>query len=161
MTKKNQRSTVEKRRSTKKEEAEYDKEKTEVNKEYDKYIASLRSTKYSSMSDGGKNLVAKESSKNLSNYMLHLSVMCPFMLPIGIGMIRFRDTCEETKELSKEIGLLSKDKVRKILFEVCTEVVPTKVKGDRSKSVLFDGCMLANQLQKMAEKERSQKTIGL
>ena len=33
-----------------KEKAEYDKEKTEVNEEYDKYIASLRSTKYSSMS---------------------------------------------------------------------------------------------------------------
>jgi hypothetical protein len=87
--------------------------------------------------------------------------MCPFMLPIVIGMIRFRDTCEETKELSKEKGLLSKDKVRKIVFEVCTEVVPPKVKGDRSKSVPFDGCMLANQLQKMAEKERTQKTIGL
>jgi hypothetical protein len=113
-------------------------------------------------SDVDKNyLAAKESSKNLSDYMLYLLVIRPFMLPIGIGMIRFRDTCEEAKEFffSKENGLSSKnkDKLPKMLLEVCTEVEPTKVKGDRSKSVLFDGCMLANQLQKMVEKEKWNK----
>jgi hypothetical protein len=41
---------VDKKKKKKKNKAEYDKEKTEVNKEYDKYIASLRSTEYSSMS---------------------------------------------------------------------------------------------------------------
>jgi hypothetical protein len=87
-------------------------------------------------------LAAKDSSKNLSDYMLYLLVMCPFLLPIGIGMIRFRDTCEEAKEFSKEKGLSSKGKagLRNMLLQVSTEVKPAKVKGDRSKSVLFDGC---------------------
>ncbi|XP_050248146.1 uncharacterized protein LOC126695432 [Quercus robur] len=43
-------------------------------------------------SNGGKKLAAKnlrcKGSKNLSDYMLYLLVMCPFLLPIGIGMIR-------------------------------------------------------------------------
>jgi hypothetical protein len=82
------------------------------------------------------------------------------MLPIGIGMIRFRDTCEEAKEFSKEKGLSSKEKagqagLQNMLLQVSTDVKPAKVKGDRSKSVLFDGCRLAHQLQKkMVEKEK-------
>uniref|UniRef100_A0A7N2N1L2 Uncharacterized protein n=1 Tax=Quercus lobata TaxID=97700 RepID=A0A7N2N1L2_QUELO len=31
---------------------------------------------------------------------------------------------------------------------------PVYVKGDRSKSVLFDACMLAKELNKLEEKER-------
>jgi hypothetical protein len=40
-----------------------------------------------------------------------------------------------------------------MLLKVSTEFEPTKVKGDRSKSVLFDGCRLAHLLQNM-EKEK-------
>ena len=36
-----------------------------------------------------------ELSKWLSQYMLYILVKCPLMLPRGIGMIRFRDTCAE------------------------------------------------------------------
>ena len=39
------------------------------------------------------------------------------------------------------------DQARIILLEVSTEVPPSKVKGDRSKSVLFEGCRLAKSLQ--------------
>ena len=39
------------------------------------------------------------------------------------------------------------DHARMILLEVSTEVPPSKVKGDRSKSVLFEGCRLAKSLQ--------------
>uniref|UniRef100_A0A7N2LMG8 DUF4220 domain-containing protein n=1 Tax=Quercus lobata TaxID=97700 RepID=A0A7N2LMG8_QUELO len=34
-------------------------------------------------------------SKWQSQYALYLLVMCPFMLPMGLGMIRFRDTCAD------------------------------------------------------------------
>lgn len=39
----------------------------------------------------------------------------------------------------------------RMLLEVNTEVPPTKVKGGRSKSVLFDGCRLATVLNKPAD----------
>ncbi|XP_050267927.1 uncharacterized protein LOC126712588 [Quercus robur] len=109
-------------------------------------------------SGGGENLAAEKSShkwsKNLSDYMLYLLVMCPFLLPIGIGMIRFQDTCEEAKHFFQEKGL-SKNKVKfcKMLLEVNTDVEPIKVKGDRSKSVLFNANKLAKQLQEMGEEK--------
>ncbi|KAL0370930.1 UNVERIFIED_CONTAM: hypothetical protein Sangu_0411100 [Sesamum angustifolium] len=43
-----------------------------------------------------------DHSKHISDYMLYLLIACPFMLPIGIGMIRFRDTCAEAKEFLEE-----------------------------------------------------------
>ncbi|KAM4130133.1 hypothetical protein ACJW30_01G077900 [Castanea mollissima] len=109
-------------------------------------------------SGGGKNLAAEYSShkwsKNLSDYMLYLLVMCPFLLPIGIGMIRFQDTCEEAKHFFQEKDL-SKNKVKfcKMLLEVNTDVEPIKVKGDRSKSVLFYANKLAKQLQEMGKEK--------
>lgn len=89
-----------------------------------------------------------KESKQLSDYMMYLLVMCPFMLPIGIGMIRFTDTCAEAKEFFKERNL-GKDLATACnkLLTVNTEVEPAKVKGDRSKSVLFDACKLAKSLQ--------------
>ncbi|GAA0170540.1 hypothetical protein LIER_40981 [Lithospermum erythrorhizon] len=90
-------------------------------------------------------------SKHLSDYMLYLLVMCPFMLPMGIGMIRYRDTCAEARDFFKDKNL-GNDKL-KLFTNACekirnvnTEVLPRKVKGDRSKSVLFDACRLAKSL---------------
>ncbi|KAL7176854.1 hypothetical protein ACSBR2_030235 [Camellia fascicularis] len=40
--------------------------------------------------------------KMLSDYMLYLLVMRPFMLPNGIGQIRFQDTCAEAIDLLQE-----------------------------------------------------------
>ncbi|MCD7447909.1 hypothetical protein HAX54_035840 [Datura stramonium] len=99
--------------------------------------------------------IQSNQSKQLSDYMLYLLVVCPFMLPIGIGMIRFRDTCAEAKEFFTERNLVKElaiacDK----LLTVNTEVGPAKVKGDRSKSVLFDACILSKSLQ---EKGKEQK----
>lgn len=81
------------------------------------------------------------------------------MLPIGIGMIRFKDTCAEAKEFLTERNLkrnlvIACDK----LLKVNTEVGPAKVKGDRSKSVLFDACILAKSLQEKG-KEKKWKII--
>ncbi|KAM4099783.1 hypothetical protein ACB094_05G018000 [Castanea mollissima] len=102
-----------------------------------------------------------EASRRLSNYM-YLLVVCPVMLPNGIGQIRFRDTCAEANEFFKErksklgggnVGkMLHTKKLNacSMLLQVNTEIPPSKVKGDRRKSVLFDACRLAKSLQSLA-----------
>ncbi|PIN05014.1 hypothetical protein CDL12_22443 [Handroanthus impetiginosus] len=95
-----------------------------------------------------------EHSKQISDYMLYLLLECPFMLPIGIGMIRFRDTCAEVKEFLEERNVKNnKVKACKKLLKVNMGVVPGKVKGDRSKSVLFDACKVAKLLIKRREEK--------
>ncbi|XP_076911480.1 uncharacterized protein LOC143569473 [Bidens hawaiensis] len=88
-------------------------------------------------------------SKNLADYMLYILVMCPFMLPMGIGIIRFRDTCAEATVFFKERSDTSKDDAYEMLRKVSTKVFPQRVKGDRSKSVLFEACKLAASLNEM------------
>ncbi|GFS32298.1 hypothetical protein Acr_00g0021840 [Actinidia rufa] len=93
-------------------------------------------------------------SKILSDYMLYLLVMCPFMLPNGIGQIRFQDTCAEAIEFLQEWKAIRdiKQACEELLL-VNTKVLPNEVKGDRSKSVLFDACRLAKAL-KVQEKDK-------
>ncbi|KAF5442055.1 hypothetical protein F2P56_036920 [Juglans regia] len=95
-------------------------------------------------------------SKLVSDYMLYLLVMKPTMMSAvaGIGQIRYRDTCAEAKRFFRNKGLgpkMVKDACEKLLA-VNTDVKPVHVKGDRSKSVLFDACMLAKELQKLEKK---------
>lgn len=91
-------------------------------------------------------------SKTLSDYMLYLLVMQPTMMSAvsGIGQIRFRDTCAEAKKFfgRGELEKGQSDACRNIL-NVNTDVKPVAVKGDRSKSVLFDACMLAKELNEL------------
>ncbi|KAI5321020.1 hypothetical protein L3X38_030090 [Prunus dulcis] len=77
--------------------------------------------------------------------------MCPFMLLNGIGQIRFRDTCAEAEEFFKEKKIMKSGERKACtkLLDVCTDILPSKVKGDRSKSVLFDACRLAKALQSL------------
>ncbi|KAH0734037.1 hypothetical protein KY285_009744 [Solanum tuberosum] len=102
-----------------------------------------------------RSIKSKQISKQLSDYMLYLLVVCPFMLPIGLGMIRFRDTCAEAKEffterkVGKDLAIASRK-----LLTVNTEVRPAKVKGDRSKSVLFDACILAKSLKEKGNQRK-------
>ncbi|KAF8392014.1 hypothetical protein HHK36_022354 [Tetracentron sinense] len=91
-------------------------------------------------------------AKLVSEYMLYLLVMCPFMLPSGIGLIRFRDTCAEAMNFCKERkSIKDRKKACRTLNKVETKVLPSEVKGDRSKSVLFDACKLAKLLQSLGE----------
>ncbi|XP_076888374.1 uncharacterized protein LOC143538786 [Bidens hawaiensis] len=92
-------------------------------------------------------------SKKLADYMLYLLVMCPFMLPMGIGIIRFRDTCAEALVFFKERSGTNKDDAYEMLRHVDTKVFPKTVKGDRSKSVLFEACKLAASLNEMGRAE--------
>ncbi|KAK2640120.1 hypothetical protein Ddye_027915 [Dipteronia dyeriana] len=90
-------------------------------------------------------------SKLLSDYMLYLLVMHPTMMSVeaGIGKIRFRDTCAEANRLftSKDLGPNEEKEACQEILDVNLYVEPvTKVKGDRSKSVLFDASKLAQEL---------------
>ncbi|KAK9267890.1 hypothetical protein L1049_010327 [Liquidambar formosana] len=93
--------------------------------------------------------------KVLSDYMLYLLVMQPTMMSAvsGIGRIRFRDTCAEAKKFfgNREWGQIG---ACKHILDVNTEVEPVAVKGDRSKSVLFDACRLAKHLRDNLEEEK-------
>ncbi|KAG7943588.1 hypothetical protein I3843_15G049200 [Carya illinoinensis] len=99
-------------------------------------------------------------SNLVSDYMLYLLVMKPTMMSAvaGIGQIRYRDTCAEAERFfqNKKLGPNDEEKhACENLLAVNTVVKPVQVKGDhRSKSVLFDACMLAKELQKLEEKKK-------
>ncbi|WJX20115.1 hypothetical protein P8452_09707 [Trifolium repens] len=101
---------------------------------------------------------SREESQLLSDYMLYLLVICPFLLPNGIGQIRFEDTCAEVDELLKERKYIKdRSQVCKMILRVNTDIPPSEVKGDRSKSVLFDACRLAKSLQSLETEENWSK----
>ncbi|PRQ48625.1 hypothetical protein RchiOBHm_Chr2g0112841 [Rosa chinensis] len=110
---------------------------------------------------GGDN---RKYSKTLSDYMLYLLIMQPALMSsvAGIGQKRFRDTVAEANKFFKKRGLgsdvkLGEGKLREAcckLLDVDTGVKPVDVKGNRSKSVLFDACILARQLMKFEDKKK-------
>ncbi|PIA38074.1 hypothetical protein AQUCO_02800011v1 [Aquilegia coerulea] len=116
----------------------------------------------------------RKFAKLISDYMLYLLVMQPTMMSeiAGIGQIRFRDTCAEAKKFFSDSGLKpnkfnplrilcileletkkSKDACDKFI-DVNTEIKPVQVKGDRSKSVLFDAVRLSNDLRILKKEKR-------
>ncbi|XP_047978269.1 uncharacterized protein LOC125220163 [Salvia hispanica] len=96
-------------------------------------------------------------SKNISEYMLYLLIDCPFMLPMGIGVIRFQDTCAEARVFFGEKKIFTKQEACKKLRKVDAHVPPAKVRDDRSKTVLFDACRLA---KKLLQEERRWEVIS-
>lgn len=102
--------------------------------------------------------------------MLYLLVKQPKMMSAveGIGQIRYQDTCAEARKFFSRRGIkLVSEKNRKgeenvaklkdacnKIYEIKTSVKPVDVKGDRSKSVLFNGCILAKELEKLNKGER-------
>ena len=81
--------------------------------------------------------------------MLYLLVMRPIFLPNRIEQIRFQDTCAEADEFFYERKSIFDETQACIeLLEVSTEIPPSIVKGDRNKSVLFDGCRLMHGVSK-------------
>lgn len=94
-------------------------------------------------------------SRAVSNYMLFLLVARPFMLTAGIGQIRFGDTCAEAKNFfAREMTRPDERSAAMMVLEVNAEIAPRDVKGDRSKSVLFDACRLAKSLLELQPGKR-------
>jgi hypothetical protein len=102
-------------------------------------------------------------SREISNYMVFLLVMLPFMMPAGIGQIRFRDTCAEAKNFFRRDGEVRyAETCAKELKDVDTSIAePRDVKGDRSNSVLFQACKLAKELLKLDEDTRWSLIAGV
>ncbi|EOY25249.1 hypothetical protein QUC31_009187 [Theobroma cacao] len=100
----------------------------------------------------------KEFSKILSDYMLYLLIFQPSMMSAvaGIGKIRYRDTCAEAQRFFERRSLRpnADNKACEEILSVNTDVEPVTVKGDRSKSVLFDASMLAQELKRLERKDR-------
>uniref|UniRef100_A0ACD5U9F3 Uncharacterized protein n=1 Tax=Avena sativa TaxID=4498 RepID=A0ACD5U9F3_AVESA len=93
--------------------------------------------------------------ETLSEYMLYLLIKQPEMLSAtaGIGLLRYRDTCAEAKRFFDSAAAWDPDHgdARRMLLSVNTTKEPAAVKGDRCKSVLFDGVILAKALRDLGE----------
>lgn len=99
----------------------------------------------------------QEFSKILSECMICLLVFQPTMMSAvaGIGQINYRDTCAEAKKIfmRMELGPGDEKKACDSMVNVNIEVKPVTVKGDRSKSVMFDACILAKKLNGIGDEK--------
>uniref|UniRef100_A0A7N2L4L5 DUF4220 domain-containing protein n=1 Tax=Quercus lobata TaxID=97700 RepID=A0A7N2L4L5_QUELO len=107
---------------------------------------------HSRMPSGYEQCDAREFSKRLSDYMFYLLYQQQGMVSevSGISKLRFKDTSSEASRFFSEYK--GNDLVGgcKNMLKVNTSVKPVHVKGDRSKSVLFDACMLAKEIEKLS-----------
>ncbi|CAN6170506.1 unnamed protein product [Urochloa humidicola] len=87
--------------------------------------------------------------ETLSEYMLYLLIKQPDMLSAtaGIGMQAYRDTRAEITRFFGPVPVQNPMDARVMLLSVNTSQKPSAVKGDRSKSVLFDAVILAKVLR--------------
>ncbi|KAJ7961401.1 DUF594 family protein [Quillaja saponaria] len=91
--------------------------------------------------------VYAQASKILSDYMLYLLVKRRYMFPVGSGLIKFRDTCAEIREvLVKRKSITGVDEASRKLLRINTDIPRSRAKGDKSRSVLFDAIRLAKAL---------------
>ncbi|KAI9085107.1 hypothetical protein K1719_032923 [Acacia pycnantha] len=112
--------------------------------------------------------INREISMLLSDYMLYLLIMQPNMMSAiaGMGQKRFQDTCEEAKKFFKKRieaqwnrkAML--EEACKFVMKVPTEQKPIEVKGDRSKSLLFDACRLAKMLDKLPNEDKKWEIVS-
>ncbi|KAH7527902.1 hypothetical protein FEM48_Zijuj05G0015600 [Ziziphus jujuba var. spinosa] len=96
----------------------------------------------------------KENSQNISDYMFYILVKKPeLLIPVlgNIWKIVFQDTLEEAKSFFSKQLISDHLKACKKFKNVKAKYRPAKVKGKSSKSVLFDACILASQLQSLVE----------
>ncbi|XP_010441714.1 PREDICTED: uncharacterized protein LOC104724854 [Camelina sativa] len=104
----------------------------------------------------------REFSKIISDYMMYLLILQPSLMSevAGIGKIRFRDTLAEADKFFERRHIEDKRSVKiatENILNVNSETEPMSVKGDRSKSVLFDASRLAKDLTEMEKRHKKDK----
>ncbi|KAL4637082.1 hypothetical protein ACB092_03G055300 [Castanea dentata] len=106
-------------------------------------------------------LDARGFSKILSDYMFSLLYQQQGMMSevSGISKLRFKDTSSEVSQFFCEYGGNCLVCDCKNILEVNTSVKPVHVKGDRSKFVLFDACMLAKGIEKLRPEIKWKVTV--
>ncbi|THG00144.1 hypothetical protein TEA_015208 [Camellia sinensis var. sinensis] len=94
-----------------------------------------------------------EFCKTISDYMSYLLVMKPtMMIPVaGYWPQTTQDTTVEANKLLIKRSIRDHEEACKAIFSVDTECEPAVLKGDASKSVLFNACRLAKQLMEKKE----------
>ncbi|KAL9287370.1 hypothetical protein AtEden1_Chr4g0295571 [Arabidopsis thaliana] len=97
----------------------------------------------------------RKISKIISDYMMYLLIMQPKLMSevAGIGKIRFRDTLAEADRFFKKMGIIRNTRNMKLaskeILSADTSIEPRDVKGNHSKSVLFEASSLAKELQRV------------
>ncbi|XP_062116859.1 uncharacterized protein LOC133830804 [Humulus lupulus] len=96
----------------------------------------------------------KRKSKILSEYMFYLLIEqnTIFSPVLGDWHLVFQDTCAEAKRFFRKYSVSNHSRAVEKMNSVRTKFRPAAVKGGRSKSVFFDACILAHQLQKLEDK---------
>lgn len=117
-----------------------------------------------------------EIARELSNYLYYIMVVHPLMLSSSTTMAikRCRDTCAEARRLFLKDHVMAaagkgkgdrrravgEDNAHRVLLDVDTPLHAAVVKGDKCKSVLWDGCFLARELrQSMADPGRRWRVV--
>ncbi|KAK3032609.1 hypothetical protein RJ639_036569 [Escallonia herrerae] len=108
---------------------------------------------YYSDNESDEDVIDRKLCKLLSDYIFYLLVMKPTMLaPVaGNWQFVFQDSCAEAKRFFRKSDVLHDLTACKKLLSVNTIGRSTAVKGGKSKSVLFDACILAKQLLELEQ----------
>ncbi|VVB12486.1 unnamed protein product [Arabis nemorensis] len=117
------------------------------------------------------NVRYKELSKTLSDYMMYLLIAQPSLMSTvaGIDKVRFRDAIAEAKNLQEVKKLFQRTHVEESR-EACEEILASykeveqrneNAKVYRSKSVLFQASMLANELRRIQIQEDDVEMWGV
>ena len=94
---------------------------------------------------------SRETCKLLSDYMFYLLVMKPIMMApvLGNWKIVLQDTCAEAKRFFQNCPISNKVEACREINAVETKYRSVDVKGTVSKSVFFDGRLLAKDLSEL------------
>ncbi|KQK17429.2 uncharacterized protein LOC100827023 [Brachypodium distachyon] len=115
----------------------------------------------------------REIGVEISNYLLYIMVVHPLMLSSSTTMAikRCRDTCAEARRhflkehiqtnfSSDKSKIISEENAHETLLNVDTPLRASVVKGDKSKSVLWDGCFLAKKLNEIKDRRKKWHVIS-